>query len=86
MGWYETATVDQTSSTAQVARMAGVTEAHVRRLCIEGTLDAVKVGGRWLVHDASVRRWLRSRRKPGPKPKGSRPVRGEQLDLDIDNE
>jgi len=72
-------------TTSDLAEAAGVTDAHIRRLCIEGRLECQKLGGRWVIWNESARRWLASDRKPGPKPAGTRPT-GEQLELDLDND
>jgi len=82
MNWLETATVAETLTTEQVARLASVTPEYVARLCRDGRLDCAKVGGRWLILDVSVDRWLRSERKPGRPPEGQRRERTEQLPLE----
>ena len=69
-----------------VVKASGATSGYIRRLCREGRLDAVKVGGAWLIDQDSVDRWLRSDRKPGPKPKGTQPTGGEQLPMDLNGE
>ena len=85
MDWLESATVAETLTTGQVARLADVTREYVARLCRDGRLDCAKVGGRWLILDVSVDRWLRSERKPGRPPGGAR-QRTEQLPLDVDHD
>ena len=86
MNWLESATVADTMTTEQVARLAEVTPEYVARLCRDGRLDCAKVGGRWLILDVSVDRWLRSGRKPGRPRKGTRPERGQQLELGVDHD
>jgi len=85
MDWLETATVAETLTTEQVARLAGVTPEYVARLCRNGRLECAKVGARWLILDISVDRWLRSERKAGRPPKGTRP-KGTQLPMDLDSD
>ena len=79
--WQETATVAEVMTTTEVARAGGVSRTRVLQLIHEGRLDAVKRNRQWLIYEGSVDRWLRSDRTPGRPPKGSRPERGEQLEL-----
>jgi len=52
-------------SVSAAARELGVNAARVRAMLAAGRLDGRKVGGRWLVHSASVRRRRRERRGRG---------------------
>ena len=70
-------------STQEVAEASDTTREYIARLCREGRLDCVKVSGVWLIRDYSVDRWLRSSRKVGRPPKGSKPEGGKQLGLDL---
>jgi len=70
-------------TTVALAEEAGVTVSYVGRLCRQGRLDAMWVGGRWLIADESARRWMRTRRGPGRPRADDRPPGGEQLDLDL---
>jgi len=79
--WQETATVAEVMTTAEVAKAGGVSRGRVLQLIHEGRLDAVKRDREWLVYEASVLRWLRTRRGPGRPRKDARPERGEQLEL-----
>src|SRR4051794_5138358 len=49
---------------AEAARQLDVDPSRVRALIAEGSLDATKIGGRWLVDSASVA--ARRRGAPGP--------------------
>lgn len=53
----------------QIARALGCCERHVRQLCINGDIPAIKVGRLWRIPEAEFLKWLESG--------GSRPnVRG----------
>ena len=56
-------------TTAEAAEILNVDEGHVRRLCINGTLEADKFGKSWAVKRASVEAYAKNRPKRGPKPK-----------------
>jgi len=47
----------------QLAKAAGVDDSYVRRLCIDGKLDASKLGNRWVISDKVARDWLALRAK-----------------------
>ena len=76
------ALTDYVWTTVGLAEEAGVTTNYVGRLCRQGRLDALQLGGRWLITDESARRWLRTRRGPG-RPSPSPEPEPEQLDLGI---
>ena len=81
MSWQESATVAEVMTTKEVARVGDVSRRRVLQLIHDGTLQAVKRDRAWLVYEGSVRRWLRSGRKPGRPRKGSQ-ERGKQLPLE----
>ena len=43
-------------TTQQVAVNLGYNEAHVRRMCIEGRITAMKLGKQWMIAEEEVRR------------------------------
>ena len=49
-----------TREIAEEARRRGrpVTQEYLQRLCKDGTLQAVKPGRDWLIHDHAAQRWL----------------------------
>lgn len=51
--------VDQCISVTDAARLAGVTDRHLRLLIEQGRLPAVKVGRAWLVSRKAVLAWRR---------------------------
>jgi len=46
-------------SVTAAARLAGVTDRHMRRLIADGVIQATRVGRAWLVDRASVAAWQR---------------------------
>lgn len=52
-------------SVAQAAELLGVNHERVRALIAAGALEASKLGGRWLIEDASLERLLRRERPTG---------------------
>lgn len=46
-------------SVTDAARLAGVTDRHMRRLIADGVIAATRVGRAWLVDRASVAAWQR---------------------------
>ena len=46
-------------SVTDAARLAGVTDRHMRRLIADGVIQATRVGRAWLVDRASVAAWRR---------------------------
>ena len=46
-------------SVTDAARLAGVTDRHMRRLIADGVIQATRVGRAWLVDRASVAAWQR---------------------------
>lgn len=57
-------------TTREAAELLGVTDAHIRRLLLEGKLEGHKFGHIWAVRYSSAQEYLSSRPKPGPEPKG----------------
>jgi excisionase family DNA binding protein len=54
---------------AEASKLSGFTRAHINYLISTEQLDAVKVGSMWLVYEDSLRAYMASPRKPGPKPR-----------------
>ena len=50
-------------TTAELAEAAGVTDARIRQLLIEGELHGYKAGRDWRVADQVAREWLSRRHK-----------------------
>lgn len=61
-------------TTAQVAQVLNCGLHNVRRLIKSGSLQAEKVLDRWLVSRSSLDAYIENPPKPGPKPKGSKPI------------
>ena len=55
-------------STREAAKNAGFTAAHIRGLIAVGAIKGKKFCNSWAVDSASLDRYLRTNRKPGPKP------------------
>jgi len=55
-------------SSTEAARLLEYDTSHVRRLCSEGKLDAVKIGRNWLVKRSSIQAYKENKPKPGPRP------------------
>ena len=49
-------------TTAEVAKVAGVSQAYIRQLILAGKLQARKVGPLWVITDNEVLRFLERRR------------------------
>jgi hypothetical protein len=58
-------------SSSEASAMSGFTRTHINYLINQGMLEAVKVANVWLVYEDSLRRYLASPRRPGPKPRAS---------------
>jgi excisionase family DNA binding protein len=54
-------------SVTDAARLAGVTDRHMRRLIADGVVAATRVGRAWLVDASSVRAWTRHPTMGRPK-------------------
>ena len=53
-------------TTKELAELAGVSQARIRQLCIDGVLQASKGGRNWFIQRTEADRWLASR-KPRKK-------------------
>ncbi len=49
-------------STKQLAEAAGVTDAYIRRLLIDGRLDGYKLGREWLIPEEEAQRFIAERK------------------------
>ena len=49
------------------AELAGFSGAHLRQLLAAGTIDGTKIGPVWAIDKASLRAYLATEHKPGPK-------------------
>lgn len=56
-------------SSSEASTLSGLRRNHIDYLIRQGKLEAVKVGNTWLVYEDSLKRYLASPRKPGPKPR-----------------
>lgn len=53
----------------EASQLAGLQQTHIDYLIRQGKLEGIKVGSLWLVYEDSLRAYLASPRKPGPKPR-----------------
>lgn len=53
----------------QASEISGLSEAHLRRLIYRGAIWATKVGINWVTTEESVRDYLKTDRRTGPKTK-----------------
>ena len=58
-------------TTGQASKKYSLTDAHIRRLLIDGTIEGQKLGHIWLVNTLSLDNYMANRPKPGMK-KGQR--------------
>ena len=56
-------------SVSEASSKFGLSVGHVRALLIEGTVAGSKFATVWMVNEASLKAYLATERKPGPKPK-----------------
>ena len=54
-------------SLAEAAKISGLSHGHLRLLSKQGKIWAVKIGRDWLTTEASIRAYLATDRRPGPK-------------------
>jgi excisionase family DNA binding protein len=57
-------------STAEAAKIFGLSRVHIQRLLRLEQLEGMKLGHDWLVFEDSLRAYMSQPRKTGPKPKG----------------
>ena len=50
-------------TTRELAEKAGVSQAYIRRLCVEGVLEATRPGRDWLIPEEEAERWLRHHKR-----------------------
>ena len=56
-------------SVSEASGKFGLSVGHIRALLIEGTVSGSKFATVWMVNEASLKAYLATERKPGPKPK-----------------
>lgn len=52
---------------SEASQLSGYTAQHVRLLIRQGLINARRAGGIWLIEASSLRSYLESNPKPGPK-------------------
>jgi excisionase family DNA binding protein len=55
----------------EASELAGLHYAHITLLATRGKIKAFKFGHAWLIDKASLKAYLASDRRPGPKPEPS---------------
>lgn len=55
-------------SVSEAAELSGYTPQHIRLLIRQGLIAARRAGGIWLIEASSLRNYVDSNPKPGPKP------------------
>jgi excisionase family DNA binding protein len=56
-------------STTEAHQISGLSRDHIGLMIRQGHIEAMKVGNYWFIFEESLKRYLASPRKPGPKPK-----------------
>lgn len=54
---------------AEAAKVSGLSQAHLRRLAINGSIWATKLGRDWLTTPQAIKEYLATNPRPGPKSK-----------------
>jgi hypothetical protein len=54
-------------SVSEASELSGYTPQHIRLLIRQGLIDARRAGGIWLIQASSLRSYINSNPKPGPK-------------------
>lgn len=57
-------------SLAEAAEMSGLSAGHLRLLVSQNKLWGTKIGRNWVTTEKSVRDYMATDPRPGPKPKG----------------
>ncbi len=52
---------------SEASELSGYTPQHIRLLIRQGLIDARRAGGIWLIQASSLRSYINSNPKPGPK-------------------
>ena len=64
--------LSQITTTMEASRKYGLSDSYLRRLIAQGKVRGRKTVRTWLVDVPSLLQFLKTERKPGPKPKRSR--------------
>ena len=56
-------------SVTEAARISGFTTSNVRKLITTGQIEGIKLGRNWLTTEEAIREYLKTERRPGPKPR-----------------
>lgn len=62
---------DKLISLAEAAEMSGLSAGHLRLLVSQEKLWGTKIGRNWVTTEQSVRDYMATAPRPGPKPKGT---------------
>lgn len=58
---------DKLISLAEAAELSGLSQGHLRLLVSEGKIWGTKIGRNWVTTEDTVRDYLATDRRPGPK-------------------
>jgi hypothetical protein len=61
--------LDELISLSQAAEISGLTQPHLALLIRQGKLWGTKIGRNWVTTEISIRSYLATEHKPGPKPR-----------------
>ena len=67
-------------SVSEASGKFGLSVGHIRALLIEGTVSGSKFATVWMVNETSIKAYLATERKPGPKPKKKTANRKQGVD------
>ena len=62
---------DKLISLAEAAELSGLSAGHLRLLVSRKKLWGTKIGRNWVTTEQSVRNYMATAPRPGPKPKGT---------------
>ena len=55
-------------SVTEASQLSGFTPDHIRKLIRKREIDGIKIGRNWLTTREAIRKYLKTERRPGPKP------------------
>ena len=58
---------DNLISLAEAAELSGMSQSHIRLLVRTGKISGKKIGRNWVTTEESLRNYLATDRRPGPK-------------------
>jgi hypothetical protein len=64
--------LSQITTTMEASKKYSLSDSYLRRLIAQGKVRGQKTIRTWLVDVPSLLKFLKTERRPGPKPKGSR--------------